>query len=499
MASKTSILLLAGTASMVLTGAALAQGALPGGPAPVTQAQLDALQKQIQDLNVRMQQLGQAQADSDPSTALGDLKRSTSDQYVDLNNQIAALPKASVDNARLQVTSADGRFSVALRGLMQFDVGYFAQGRNPAGVDLNSGTNFRRAQLGFQGVAWGDWSYNFIYDFGGYGAENRGYIYNAYIQYDGLKPFGFRIGAFTPGEGQEDQTGSGDLFFPERPAPVDVARNIAGAPSREAASIFVQDDNYLVSLSYTGKKTTDNTSTGASVGTFDAQQALIGRAAWLAYSSPGAKWVVEGHLTQVLKLADPTPSSAAPATVIRLSNGPEVAVDASKTVDTGNIDAKGVREFGFETAGTWDRLYGQAGWFRYDVARRTPVPDPHFSGWYGFLTYSLTGEQHPYDPTTASFRNLRPSKPLGTPGGWGAWELAARYSDIDLDFRPLATGGAGAITGGKQDVLTVGLNWYPNTVIKFQLDYANLKVRHPNAAANNISADAVVLRSQISL
>ena len=84
----------------------------------------------------------------------------------------------------------------------------------------------------------------------------------------------------------------------------------------------------------------------------------------MAVATPEAKWLVEGHITDVLKLTDPTPSTAPVANVIRFSNGPEVAVDASKTVDTGNIDAKGVREFGFETAGTYDRFYGQGGWFR---------------------------------------------------------------------------------------------------------------------------------------
>src|SRR6516164_1575197 len=54
--------------------------------AQANQAKLDALQQQLQDLNAQVQTLKQAQADSDPSAALGDLKRSTSDQYVDLNN-----------------------------------------------------------------------------------------------------------------------------------------------------------------------------------------------------------------------------------------------------------------------------------------------------------------------------------------------------------------------------------------------------------------------------
>jgi phosphate-selective porin OprO/OprP len=481
-------LLLAGAGLVALTAPSFAQGSDP---------RVSILEQQLRDVRAEIAALKKAQAETDGSAALVDLKRATGDQYKDLSGQIAALPRAGVDNGRFTITSANGAFSLSLRALVQFDMGYFAQGKNPASVDLNSGTNFRRAQLGFQGVAFKDWSYNFLYDFGGYGVEGRGYIYNAYIQYDGLKPFGFRIGAYTPPEGQEDQTGSGDLFFPERAASVDVARNIAGAPSREAATIFAQGDTYLVALSYTGKKSGDGTTTGAAVGTFDAQQALIARAAYLAFSTPEAKWLVEGHITDALKLADPAAGSA--ATVIRLSNGPEVAVDASKTVDTGNIDAKGAREFGFETAGTYTRLYGQGGWFRYELDRRTATPNPHFSGWYALLAYSLTGEQHPYDPTTASFRNLRPTNPLGTPGGWGAWEVAARYSNIDLDFQPFATPAAGGIGGGQQDVWTLGLNWYPNNVVKFQLNYNNLKVNHPNAPANDISADSVVLRSQIAL
>ena len=490
--------LLAGTALIGLAAPVLAAEKKPTPPVPQPDPRIGVLEQQLRDIQLQLAEIKGGQSATDNSAALLDLKRSTSDQYADLNSRLTAQNKVSLDTGRLAVATSDGAYTLALRALVQFDIGHFAQGRNPPSVDLNSGTNFRRAQLGFQGTVLNDWSYNFIYDFGGYGVENRGYIYNAYIEYDGLRPFLFRVGAYTPGEGQEDQTGSGDLFFPERASAVDVARNLAGAPSREAASIYVQGDTYLVSVSYTGKKSGDGTTTGAAVGTFDSQQAVIGRAAWLAYSDPLVKWVVEGHITDVLKPADPTSSGAGPvATVLRFSNGPEVAVDASKTVDTGNIDAKAAREFGFETAGTYDRFYGQGGWFRYEIDRRLALPNPHFTGWYAFATYSLTGEQHPYDPITATFRNIRPAKPLGTPGGWGAWEVAARYSDIDLDFLPFSTAANGGIPGGKQDVWTLGLNWYPNNAIKFQLNYENLQVNHVNAPGNDISSNAIALRSQI--
>jgi phosphate-selective porin OprO/OprP len=493
--------LLAGTAVAAFAAPALSQTRKAAAqPAAKADPRIGVLEQQLRDIQQQLGEIKRSQGDSDSSAALADLKRSTSAQYADINKRLAGQTKTSLANGRATFTSADGDFSLSLRALVQFDAGYFAQGRGPAGVDLNSGTNFRRAQLGFQGTVFKDWAYNFIYDFGGYGVEGRGYIYNAYIEYDGFRPFAFRIGAYTPPEGLEDQTSSSELFFPERAASVDVARNIAGAPSREAASIIAQGDTYLMSVSYTGKKTGDGTSTGAAIGTFDAQQSIIGRAAWLAYATPEAKWLIEGHVTDVLKLADPTSSGAGPVgTGIRFSNGPEVAVDASKPVDTGTIDARGAREFGFETAGEYDRFYAQGGWYRYEIERRLAVPNPHFTGWYAFLAYSLTGEQHPYDPATATFRNLRPAKPLGTPGGWGAWEVAARYSDIDLDYQPFALAANGGIAGGKQDVWTLGLNWYPNNAIKFQLDYMNLQANHANAPANDISASAIMLRSQISL
>lgn len=494
MSKRLVSVLLAGAAAMVLSVPAMAQTRRA---APPADPRIGVLEQQLRDVQLQLAQIKSRQDASDNSAALSALKRSTSEEVAGINKRISGQPRSSLNNGRFTATSADGDFSLSLRGLVQFDMGHFAQGRNPPSVDLNSGTNFRRAQFGFQGTAWRDWSYNFVYDFGGNGVEGRGYIYTAYIQYDGLAPFGFRIGAFSPSMGIEDQTGSADLIFLERPASADVSRNIAGAPGREAVSVYAQGDRYLLSLSYTGKRTTDGTSTGASVGTFDSQQALIGRASFLAIGREDVKWLLDGHVTHVLKLADTSPSPS--ATAIRFSSGPELAVDASRTVDTGSIDARRVTEFGFETAFAFDALYTQGGWYRYEAVRRTALPNPDFSGWYALATWSLTGERRAYDADSASFRQLRPAKPLGSPGGFGAFELKARYSSIDLDYQPFLAAASGGVAGGKQDVWTLGLNWYPTAGIRFALDYDNIQVNHINAPATDISANAVGLRAQISL
>ena len=49
-------------------------------------------------------------------------------------------------------------------------------------------TNFRRARLGIEGKAFGDWNYNFLYDFGGSGVEEPGKITQAWVRVRRLPP-----------------------------------------------------------------------------------------------------------------------------------------------------------------------------------------------------------------------------------------------------------------------------------------------------------------------
>jgi phosphate-selective porin OprO/OprP len=445
---------------------------------------IDELARQLRDVQSQLSALKAPRKDAAELKALQD---ATAAQMAEIHKKMDAQTHVSMPNGRFSAVSSDGAFSLALRATVQFDAGYFSQGRNPASVDLNSGTNFRRAQFGLVGTAWRDWAYNFTYDFGGNGTENRGYLYRAYIEYDGLAPLGFRVGAFSAYDSVEDATGGANLAFMERPTAVTVARSIGAGSGREGAEVFAQGERYLVSLALTGGKTTD-------AATFDEQQALVGRVAWLAVDRSVVRWLLNVDATHVFKLADVT-AGPAPSSVIALSAGPELSIDASRTVDTGALDARHVTEFGMETALNLGRLFGQGGWFHYDIERRSAVPDPNFQGWYAMASWSLSGETRPYDPATASFHGLIPDAPLGK-NGFGAWEVAARYSNMDLDFRP---GGAGGVAGGVQNIWSIGLNWYPNPTVRFLLDYNNIHVSHANAPANDISANAIALRSQIAL
>lgn len=480
-----SATLLAGAACAAVCAPAMAQTQEPS----QSLGKVGALEQQSRSAEQQLAAIEAVQNRDASSAAAIDPSGGPSNDYKDSNGRLNSQPSVTLDDGNFTVVSPSGAFSLSLKSLVQFDYGYFAQGEHPSSVDLNSGSNFRRAQIGVAGTAWRDWSYNFTYDFGGNGVEKNGYIYYAYIEYTGLAPFHARVGAMTPFLGMEDSTGSGDLLFLERASAQDVSRNIAGGPGREGIDLFGQGNNYLLSVSYTGKKTGD-------AATFGAQEALVGRASWLAVSQQDFKLLLDAGGTYLFKLAQAAPNTYT-SNFLSLSNGTELAVDSTKTVNTGNIDASKANQYELESALEYDGLYAQGGWDHYQIIRRTDLPNPSFSGWYAQASYSLTGETHGYDPTTASFRNLQPANPLES-GGWGAWEIAARYSNIDLDYQPLKSTAVGGVPGGNQNVWTIGLNWYPTNGLKFQLDYFNIRVSHANAPANDISADAVGIRSQLS-
>ena len=111
--------------------------------------------------------------------------------------------QTSFKNGRPTFKTADGNFSASLRALVQFDSAYYAQGKVPPGIDFSSGSDFRRARLGFSGTLYKDWSYEFLYDLGGSGVEGAT-IASAYLQYDGLGPVHLRVGAYPTPESFED-------------------------------------------------------------------------------------------------------------------------------------------------------------------------------------------------------------------------------------------------------------------------------------------------------
>jgi phosphate-selective porin OprO/OprP len=93
--------------------------------------------------------------------------------------------------------------------------------------------------------------------------------------------------------------------------------------------------------------------------------------------------------------------------------------------------------------------------------RSAPHSDPQFWAFYMYGSYFLTGESRPYRLQTGLFDRLVPAHPIAA-GGRGAWEVALRYSEADLDD--------GDIRGGRLADITAGLNWYPTAATRWLLN-----------------------------
>jgi phosphate-selective porin OprO/OprP len=450
----------------------------------------------------------------------------------------AAAPAASSGGATIvagkpAITSQDGRFSANLHAVVQFDAAaYLQDGARPASVDfrrgaaaadtahardLNDGTNFRRARLGIDGKAFGDFEYNVLFEFGGAGGEDAGHIQEAWVQYSGLKPFHLKIGAFRPSEGLEDQGSTNGMLFLERPAAVDTAASLSGADYREGAQLWAAGDRWFAAGGVTARTVGTINSTGSSnAQAFDQSLGLVGRLAFNPFK--GEDWLthVGVHGSYADKVADAGGPDVAAGTArypVQFRERPELRVDGTRLVDTGAIDAAHAYTRGFEVAAQKRNLLIQAEYESFGIDRRnSALSNPDFSGWYLEGAWTLTGERRRYNPATFAFDAPAVDHPFDLAHGTlGAWELALRYSDLDLNYHAGAAGQAtptDGVRGGDQQIFTAGLNWYLNPVVRFMFDYQHVKVDRlsPNAtifstpvgAQIGQTYDTLSLRSQVA-
>ena len=440
---------------------------------------------------------------------------------------------ASILAGRPSISSPDGRFAANLHAVMQLDSAKYIQDaarpptldlrRGAAATDtahardLNDGVDFRRARIGVDGRVFGDFEYNVLFDFGGAGAEDAGHIQELWVQYSGLRPFHLRVGAFRPSLGLEDQGSTNGMPFLERPAITDVAASFAGGDFREGVQLRAGTSRWFATGLVTSRTvgSINSTATGGSQA-FDGALNLVGRLAAVPFRGDGWMTQVGVHGAYAVQVADAGgPDSAVTAAryPVEFRERPELRVDGTRLVDTGAIDAAHTSTAGVEAAAQAQNWLLMAEYTRLGIERRhSALADPTFSGWYVTGSWVLTGERRAFNPSTFAFDGPPVDHPFDwRQRTWGAWELAMRYSDLDLNFRP---GGAGlpipadGVRGGEQRILTAGVNWYLNPIVRLMLDYQHVEVDRlsPSASAFQTPAGAQVgqtystlsLRSQMA-
>lgn len=161
-------------------------------------------------------------------------------------------------------------------------------------------------------------------------------------------------------------------------------------------------------------------------------------------------------------------------------------------IDTG---AQGVRDYNlFGTEVLWVdgplSVQSEAMWLS---GTRTNGLSMYFPGAYAQVGFFLTGEHRPYNRKQGAIDRIQVKHPFGLVRnddceyGWGAWEVAARYSYLNLNSRD--------IQGGRLSDVTLGLNWYLNNYAKIQFNY--IRALLDNASHGDSTANIVGVRAQL--
>ena len=158
---------------------------------------------------------------------------------------------------------------------------------------------------------------------------------------------------------------------------------------------------------------------------------------------------------------------------LKFSAHPEAHL-ADDLVNTGKLISDGADIINPELALVFGPFSVQGEYFDASVARDTGG-DLHFSGFYAYASYFITGESRHYVASQAGFGEVKPKRNFGlkSGSGWGAWEAGLRYSFLDLNDED--------IQGGEEKNLTAGLNWYLNPNIRIMFNYIFAHVEDSNA------------------
>ncbi len=474
--------------------------------------ELEELRGLVQDLNQQVKVLARKSEIVEEDTAAA--KKTT------------PVVKASANGFGLE--SADGKNSIKLGGLIQYDYRSFDSGANDVrnrsdarAGSLDAVTGFhdandtwlaRRLRPNIQGTLFGKYDYRFQEEFAGGSAS----VVDAYIDGRFDPAFKVRIGKYKPFVGLERLQSGSDLKFIERSY---VSNNIL--PNRDqgislygdvldsklsyavgfnngvvdggnasTASEFDSKKEYTARLFATPFKDDNNALAGLGFG-IAATYTDVTDEKNLNFTDTSAADGTRNGLPSYVTNSQQTffrysPAAVADGRRLRIApqayyyNGPFGLLAEYARVSQGVSLASG----GSPAAGA-----GSAGTGALSTAQTTILAGSNKTlnndAWQIAATYLLTGED-------SSFKGVKPKNDFDLDkGGWGAWELALRYSEMNIDGDTF-TNQAGQLAGQtgadatptlaqayadptfsakKARTWTAGVNWYLNSNAKIVLNY----------------------------
>jgi phosphate-selective porin OprO/OprP len=138
------------------------------------------------------------------------------------------------------------------------------------------------------------------------------------------------------------------------------------------------------------------------------------------------------------------------------------------------------------------RLIGEYVRSSQDVRRESETSRVTNDAWQATAAFILTGE-------TPAGGVVSPKAPFEKGKGWGAFELAARYSELDVDDAVFARGLADPVrSASRAKAIGLGLNWYLTKNFKYVADYERTTFEGGRAGGDRETENALLFRAQVS-
>ncbi len=339
---------------------------------------------------------------------------------------------------------------------------------------------FRRLRIFLSGKGYGVYDYKFQLDW----EKGNAAAKDLYVGIHDIPALGYvRFGHFKGPSGLEQLTSAKYITFMERSL-TDVftmARKVGVAAYKNSAN-----DTFHVHYG----AFFDDVDAEDMCRVDDAQGVRLGaRGVWTPVYTANGRGVV--HLGASVQYADDADDS------VRFRNRPEVHQN-NRWLDTGAYDASGFSVYSLELAGIYGPLSVQSELYYTNINGINGGADADVYGAYIYGSWFLTGEARNYENDAKAFGRVKPHTNFwivptcdGPAAGWGAWELATRWSYVDYTDPAFA----GVDSAGQMNDLTVGLNWHWNPYTRVMFEYI-----HPWVNRNDIGvaqADILGMRMQV--
>lgn len=378
--------------------------------------------------------------------------------------------------------------TVAVNGFFHLDESFFSQDAASKATlgNIGNGLGFRRARLSASGAVTDGTSYMMEYDF----AQSQARFTDVWMEF-AETPFGkLRMGRFRQPFGLAELTSIKDLPLLERPSMFTLAPfRQTGAMLSDAtfeenmtwavAGYRYLSDNFGNVYADSGGYGTATRLTLVPLEWDNGQLVHLGFD--YSFNDPGRNLVQYVSANELVFGQNPNLGAGG------LSVLPIVGVPPF--VNTGQVPTQHTNIFGVEGAAALGSLVVQSE-ARWALLEQLNGVDDAFPAAYLHVRYVVTGERIPYNRQAGVFGRIVPDCPVDLAGGhWGAWELVARVSHIDLNGTALPG------PGRRLTDSTIGLNWYIDAHTKFQFEFVHSELA--DLIIGDSDTNTVAMRGQL--